>query len=425
MNIDNTPPKGTYDWFPEEFAKRKYIFDTWRKVCTKFGFEEYLSPLTESVDVYRAKSGEDVGGKELITFEDKAGRELALRPEMTPSVTRMVTRIYESTAKPIKYFSIANFMRNEKPQRGRNREFWQLNADIFGEESINADVEVLQLGLELMLAFNPPKGSFIVLVNNRKIIDNLLDIAEISTKKQQDVVRLLDKWEKLSEEDFVRKLSELGISDDQSQKLKDFMTCDNKEKLVEMFPSIAESEGFQELHLIMETLINLGYKDWISFQPNVIRGFDYYTGIVFEVFDNNTENNRSMFGGGRYNGLADIFGSQDVPATGFAPGDETTKLFLESWGLFENLENNVQSTYYLPILDENLLEDCMKLANTIRANGNNVFLGLGEQRFLDAVKYAEKKGYPKMVILGDNELKAGKYKLRDISTREEEEINLD
>lgn len=155
--ITNQPPKGTYDWLPEEFKVRKYIFDTWREVCTSFGYQEYLTPLLEYADIYRVKSGEDVGGKELTIITDRGGRELALRPEMTPSVTRLVTKIYKETAKPIRLFSIANFYRNQAPQKGRNREFWQLNFDIFGTHSINADIEIIQVGIEIMKSLNQVK----------------------------------------------------------------------------------------------------------------------------------------------------------------------------------------------------------------------------------------------------------------------------
>ncbi|HXW00588.1 MAG TPA: ATP phosphoribosyltransferase regulatory subunit, partial [Anaerolineae bacterium] len=158
--LSNQPVKGASDWLPEEFAVRRYIFDTWRKINQQFGYEEYLTPIFESAEIYRAKSGEDIGGKELMVITDPAGRELAIRPEMTPSVTRMVTKFYRQAPKPLRLFSIANFWRNEKPQRGRNREFWQLNTDIFGSKAMAADLEILQLALQIMLAFNPPKGSF-------------------------------------------------------------------------------------------------------------------------------------------------------------------------------------------------------------------------------------------------------------------------
>ncbi|HTK03421.1 MAG TPA: HisS family protein, partial [Alphaproteobacteria bacterium] len=193
--MNNQPPKGTYDWLPEEFAVRKYIFDVWRQVCQRFGYQEYLTPLVEYADLYRAKSGEDVGGPELTVFEDRGGRELAIRPEMTPSVTRLVSQIYNAYPKPIRFFSIANFYRNEKPQRGRNREFWQLNFDIFGSDSFLSDLEILQMALEIMLAFGPPKKSFTLRINNRKLVNEIL--SDVSADILPQVFRILDKFEKL------------------------------------------------------------------------------------------------------------------------------------------------------------------------------------------------------------------------------------
>lgn len=298
MNLlSNQPPKGTYDWLPEEFAVRKYIFDTWRRVCKQFGFEEYLTPGIESAEVYRAKSGEDIGGKELMVFTDKAGRELALRPEMTPSVTRMTTRFYEAAPKPIKLFSIANFFRNEKPQKGRNREFWQLNYDVFGEESIYADVEVLMVALEVMLSFNPPANSFVLKINHRKLIDYVLKLAEVDPEKITEVVRILDKFEKLSSEDFEKRLQELGVAEKGFEVIYKLMKSGSSEELLQNLPEIGESEAYKEVTTLLETLRGLGYGDYISFLPNVVRGFDYYDGMIFEAYDLNTENSRSLFGG--------------------------------------------------------------------------------------------------------------------------------
>ncbi|MFA5618552.1 MAG: ATP phosphoribosyltransferase regulatory subunit, partial [Syntrophorhabdaceae bacterium] len=224
--LSNQEPKGTQDWLPEEFLLRKYIFDTWRRVCLRYGFEEYLTPLVESAEIYRAKSGEDVGGKELVTFTDLGGRELSIRPEMTPSVVRMLTKNYASSSKPIKYFSIANFMRNEKPQRGRNREFWQLNCDIFGSESFLADLEILQMALDLVLEFDPPQNSFTLAINNRQLINAVLDLSgagvlEKETKMQ--VLRILDKWLKLEKTEIRDRLRLVGLNDESIEILELFM----------------------------------------------------------------------------------------------------------------------------------------------------------------------------------------------------------
>ncbi len=426
MTISNQPPKGTKDWLPEEFRIRKYIFDTWREVCTRFGYEEYLTPIVEDAAVYRAKSGEDIGGKELMTMTDRAGRELAIRPEMTPSVTRMVTQIYQESPKPLRLFSIANFMRNEKPQRGRNREFWQLNFDNFGSDSINADIEILQMALEIMLAFKPPKDSFVLYINNRKLIDGILsDIAKVTEEQRTEVVRTLDKFEKLTQEEFKTRLKEIGLNDAQVLSLEKFITSKSGEELIANIPSLVSNQGYVEIIQIIESLTNLGYSEWFSFQPNIIRGFDYYDGMVFEVFDKNPENNRSMFGGGRYNGLARIFGSELFPAVGSAPGDETTRIFLESWGLLESIKEKVKSIKtYIPLIDGEALPIIQKLAQKLRKEGQIIEVGFELERIGKSLEYANKKGIDKVILIGQNELLEKKYVLKNMKTGEQENINL-
>lgn len=422
--ISNQEPKGTRDWLPEEFLVRKYIFDTWRRVCLRYGFEEYLTPLVESAEIYRAKSGEDVGGQELVTFTDLGGRELSIRPEMTPSVTRLVTKVYAAAPKPLKYFSIANFMRNEKPQRGRNREFWQLNCDIFGSASLGADIEVLQLALDLMLEFDPPQDSFVLSVNSRKLIDAALSLGGVSRlapDKKALVVRTLDKWSKISREDILGRLSDAGLGEEAAEILEKFMTSRNLEELISRLPALKKEEGVAEIGSILESLEELGYGDWIEFNPAVIRGFDYYDGMVFEVFDKNPENNRAMFGGGRYNGLAEIFGESNFPAVGFAPGDETTRLFLESWGLDQKITGPQPERYYLPLLEDSLRSATVRLGKELRAQGKNVLAGLEEQKIGKALDFANRKGIGKVVIFGRSEAESGVYKIKDMKSGEERE----
>ncbi|MFW5720639.1 MAG: histidine--tRNA ligase [Candidatus Dojkabacteria bacterium] len=424
--LSNKPLRGTSDWFPDEFRVRKYIFDTWRDVCTRFGYEEYLTPIVENAELYRAKSGEDVGGSELMTFE-RDGTEYAIRPEMTPSVTRLVSRIIDQVPKPIRYFSIANFMRFQKPQRGRNREFWQLNCDIFGSNSIEAEIEVLQLSLELVLAFNPPKDSFVMKVNNRKLIDFILDSAAgILPEIKVDVVRILDKWEKLSSEEFMTRLQACRLSPEQISILQKFMECRDIHALVQDLPQLEESEGFLETSQVITSLIELGYSDWIQFRPDVIRGFDYYDGLVFEVFDNDPENNRAMFGGGRYNGLAGIFGSQSFPAVGMAPGDESMYLFLEKWGMLESISEQTRpQKIYIPVLLEAARETVMKLANELRAQGNNVETGLEIQQLTRSLQYADRKRFTNIIIIEENELQTMNAQVKNMRTGKQVEVALE
>ncbi len=428
QQLPNTPPKWTSDWFPEEFKIRKHIFDTWRSVCLSFWFEEYLGPLVESTDIWKAKSGEDVGGSELTQITDRDGKlsGLAIRPEMTPTVTRMVSRKWKEIEKPVKWFSIANYYRNEKPQKGRNREFWQLNADIFGEESLRADIEALTLSLELLRAFNPPVGSYKLKINHRQLISGFLGevlwIEDVS--EQTSITRLLDKYEKLSKHDFEKLLIEINSGIDMNL-VVDFMEAKSIKDLQEAFIWLAGSESFVAFREIIETLWNLGYSEEIEFSGSLIRGFDYYDGMIFEMFDTNSENPRALFGGGRYNGLADIFWVKwGISAVWFAPGDETMKLFLEGHNLINDIQNAYPEKYYFPLLEEALFEDSQILANLLRKQGKNVLMWLWTKKLGKAIQAATKSHYSHIVIYGTEEKEASIMKIKNLITWEELTHNL-
>ena len=420
MKLSNQPPRGTSDWLPEEFKIRKYIMDTWRKVCVSFGYLEYLTPIIEKAEIYKAKSGEDIGEKELMIF-----KELAIRPEMTPSVTRLISKTYREVQKPIRYFSIANFWRNEKPQKGRNREFWLLNYDCFGSTSINADIEIIKIAIEIMLAFSAPKNSFKVRINDRNLIDAFLSqVLNIKEVQIADIIRLMDKWAKLSQEEITKQFKKLGLGQDQIDNINIFMDSKTCAQVKEKFPTL-DNAAFSDINEVLETLKELGYNKWIEFGPNIIRGFDYYNGIVFEVFDQNAKSSRSLFGGGRYNGLGKIFGVKDVPAVGCAPGDETMKIFLENWGLLDKVINTEQEKYYLPILsqDKGVEIKTLKLAQSLRKKGKIVEVGLAMQKINKALDYANKRNITKVIIFGEDENSRSVYKIKNMKTGTEEEIN--
>jgi len=435
MKLSNQPPKGTRDWLPKEFAIRKYIFETWRSTCLKFGYQEYLTPIVESAEVYRAKSGEDVGGSELMSFFDRGERELAIRPEMTPSVTRMVTQFYESDPKPIRLFSIANFFRNEKPQKGRNREFWQLNADIFGSDSLNADIEIASLAIEIMIAFGAKEEQFIILVNDRRaIVDFVKTYLKTPEDKIEVSIRILDKFWKLSNQEFIARLiSESNATIENPVELIGFMKGDEsaRSKVLKQFEDNAE---WSDLQNYLTKVSELGYSKYVKFDPAMVRGLDYYDGIVFEVYDyrlylkrlgistSEPSVERSLFGGGRYNGLASIFGSNSFPAVGFAPGDETTKLFLESWDLIP--KNLKIETYYFPLLGDNLNLDLNYLAKKLRFESKNIVQGLEVQKLNKAFEYANKINSDFVVIFGEDEKTKGEYQIKNLKTGEQRSFSL-
>ncbi|MCK9467204.1 MAG: histidine--tRNA ligase [Candidatus Absconditabacterales bacterium] len=426
--LSTQPAKGTQDRYPQEFQIRKYIFDSWRNVCLRFGYQEYLGPLVENAEIRKAKSGEDVGGSELTMITNREGKisELALRPEMTPTVTRMVSKNYSQLAKPIRYFSIANFYRNERPQRGRNREFRQLNVDIFGSDTVYADIEILSLAISLMLEFNPPKGSWKLNINNRFIIDSILLEIGLSGDIKQETVRIMDKRDKLPQESINEILLEKGLNQNQVNMLIEYMNSKTIQDLIKKFPSIQDSKGIQQTNFIMQSLNNLGYSEYLEFKPSLIRGFDYYDGVVFEIFDTHPDNKRALFGGGRYNGLSKIFIKDDIAAVGFAPGDETTKLFLESRGLINSVLDKTQiEKIYIPVLEDSLHDDILKLAIEFRKHGKNIVGGLETQKITKAIQYADKQDYMFIIIFGEEENKKGVYKIKNLKTGKEKEFKLE
>ena len=424
MKISKLPLKGTSDWLPQEYKIRKYIFDIWRNLCLQFGFEEYLTPIIEPAEIYRVNSGEDVGGKELMTMKDRGGREVAIRPEMTPSVTRMVSRIYNEVPKPIKLFSITNFLRNEKPQRGRNREFWQLNFDIFGSEELNADIEVIQIAIEIMKAFKANSKMFVVCINDRRILNSLIkNYLKISDENIIKAVRILDKSNKVPFEITISDLKKIGSECNDFNLLSEIISGDSNISN----PKIKEYLGaeYYDLENIINELTSLGYEEYLQFKPGLARGFDYYDGMIFEVFDKNDQNNRSMFGGGRYNGLGSVFGGQSFSAVGCAPGDETIKLFLESWGLLPSFNSKPNNKFYIPVLDLKLRNQANRIAKMLRNKNNIVELSLSTQKIAKALEYANKKGFSNVIIFGEDEEKRGVYKVKDMIYGDEKEFSLE
>ena len=418
--ISTNPPKWTYDWFPEEFQVRKYIFDTWRKVCQSYGFEEYLWPLVEDIAIWEAKSWEDVGWTELTRLTDRSGEisELALRPEMTPTVTRMVSKVWKEIEKPVKWFSIANFYRNERPQKWRNREFWQLNCDIFWQNGIESDIEILTLGLDLMLAFNPPKWSFALHLNHRKLLDIFFSEIAKNTDKVA-LFRLLDKYKKLKKEDFLASLNDLWLSDDWIDSTIKFLESKSLFELENNFPFLADLEDYKYFKKIFENLEKLGYGEYIKFSGSLIRGFDYYDWVVFEMFDNNPENPRALFWGWRYNWLASIFWiKEDIPAVGMAPGDETMKIFLEHWWILKNLSKQ-KDIYFLPLLDEKLFLETQILAKKLRSEWKNILLGLSVKKLVKALKFAEKNNIENIIIFWEQEAENKEFIIKNLTTSKE------
>ena len=397
MSLSTQNYKGTRDFYPEDMSLRKWMFGKWREVMESFGYEEYDGPILEPLDLYTAKTSEEIVNDQSFNFTDRGDRRVVMRPEMTPTVSRMVAKRRQELGYPLRLYSIPNCFRYERQQRGRLREFWQLNADIFGIEGIGAEFEMMLIINKLMESFGATKDMYEIRVNSRELLNKRINESGVKTSVAE-VTRLIDNIDKLAEEDFQTKLKDQV---DQPEKLFGFLTNDG---------------GTAEGDALIEKAKKAGVQN-IKFVPTVARGFDYYTDIVFEVFDKNPENNRSMFGGGRYDGLVGEFGVEPVPTVGFGMGDVTFQNFLETNGLIQDLKT--ETDLYLIVVGD-IADKVQDLAQKLRAKGLNVAVDLSGKKEDKQVKSAYKKNVANIVFVGDKELAENSYKVRDLTTKNEE-----
>lgn len=403
--IGTEPYKGVRDFYPEDKFVQEYIFEKMREVVEAFGYEKYDSSILESTELYKAKSGEEIVNEQSYSFKDRSDREVTLRPEMTPSLARMVAGKKRDLSFPLRWFSIPNLFRYERPQKGRGRDFWQLNVDIFGVKGIEAEIETITIAYKIMENLGALDRDFVIKISYAGIVGIVLaEKFALSDTEKKLVIRLIDRWNgnKLSDQDFNRELGNLlgeGRGEDLNKALSDG-TIRN------IMDSQAESQLCQE---VIKRLNDRGITN-VAFDPFLVRGFDYYTGIVFEVFDKSPENNRAMFGGGRYDNLLDIFGAEKIPAVGFGMGDMTALNFLESRNLLP--EYTTKTDLYLCLMNENVTYFADDLAEALRTDGLNVAVDYSYKKIGDQIKKASKKKIPFVICIGDDEVKNDKFTLK-------------
>lgn len=418
--LSTQPYKGARDFYPADQKILNYIFETWKKVCLSYGFEEYNGPFLEPFELYAAKSGQELVNDQLYYFEDRGGRKIAIRPEMTPTVARMIAAKSKSMLKPIKWFSIAQFWRYEKPQRGRTREFFQLNADVFGEDSVLSDFEVFSLGASIMKNLGATAEMYEIRVNNRLFMDFALEkIVGLSPTQKQPVMRLIDKKSKMESKEFDGALIEIvKVTPTQVKKLNTVLrlTLDEVKKYEN------ENLGARQVIEFFELSKTSEFANIFTYDPGVVRGLDYYTGLVIEQWDKNPKNNRSLYGGGRYDNLTDLFeGAEKLLATGFAMGDVTLINFLESWNLLPKF--STQNKILVTVLP-GFLEKAISTAQTLRQKGFGVELYLEPQDGLDKqLSYGSKKGLSFAIFYGEKEQKENKLTVKNLQTGEQLLVN--
>ncbi len=332
--LDTAPYKGVRDFYPEDLRFRKWLFGKLRDAVEKYGYVEYDASVLEPSELYEAKSGEEIVNEQTYTFIDKGDRKVTLRPEMTPTVARMVAAKRRELGFPLRWYSIPNLFRYEAPQKGRLREHYQLNVDVFGDNTINADIEIISIAYDIMKSLGAKDDAFEIRISN-------------STKVEDD-----------SSRSVMEALSKRGITN-------------------------------------------------TRFDETLVRGQDYYTGVVFEVFDTSGENKRSLFGGGRYDNLLDLFGEDAMPAVGFGMGDVTLRDFIETHNLMPNLESETKVAL-LSFGDT----DVSEIAKTLRHAGVNTFVDGTDKDISDKKRNANKNGISSYIVVGENEISSGKFELK-------------
>lgn len=420
--LSSQPYKGTRDYYPEDKQIQNYIFNTWKKTVQKFGYEEYGAPTLEPLEVYTAKSGQELATEQTYAFTDKGGRTVAIRPEMTPTISRMVAARRQELGYPARLFSIANFMRYERPQRGREREFWQLNVDIFGVDTVLAEAEIISLASETMKAFGAKDDMYVIKVNNRKLINFMMaQYLGLDAVQAQLMIKLFDRKNKISAEDFRDQAIEIFGEAMAADGLKKISALLAATSMADLPKEIRDSPTVVEVQELFTQLERSGVKNAI-FDITLMRGLDYYTGTVFEVFDNDPENNRSLFGGGRYDGLVGLFGAEPISAVGMAPGLTMTELFLTTHKLL--LEFTSTTDIYVVVLGD-ALKGAMKLADGLRQEGVNTELDITGRKLDKQIKAAVKKRIPFMVFVGDDEVKSEIYSFKNTASAEEQKLSLE
>lgn len=410
--------KGARDFYPDDMRVQNYIFDTWKRVCCSFGFEQYDFPILEPLETFAAKSGEELVNDQIFSFEDKGGRKLAVRPELTPGTVRLIAQKYKELPRPIKWFMIGNNWRFEKPQLGRGREFNQLEANIFGIPGVEADFEVFSLIIAIMKAFGAKENMYEIRVSDRRLVASLLgEVLGLDGSLQLKVRRMMDKREKMDKEDFVGTLKDLGLNNPQIEKIEKFMTG-----TLETLEIPPENEGLINIKKLFELLKQSDMDKNVRFEPSIIRGFDYSDGLVYETYDKNPQNRRSIFGGERFDRLINIFGDYELPSTGFAMGDYTLLEFLKGWDLLPKFHGVID--YFISLWPENsnkYVRISVEIADKLRSRSKNCYTWLESGTKIEKqLKYANTKGAKTVVIVGEQELNDGTVTVKNMSTGTQE-----
>ena len=413
---------GFRDFYPEQFAERAYIMSVWRRVLRRYAFSEYDGPPLEPLDLYRKKSGDELVGQ-LYSFTDKGDREVAMRPEMTPTFARMVAARANALRKPVRWFSVPQLFRYERQQKGRLREHFQLNADIVGEAAVTADAELLSIALDTMREFGLSSSDVKARVSDRRLLQALVLDAGAPESALGDVYGVIDKRGREPAEISREKLEKAVGSPEIADRIDEFLGIADFSEIATKYsgkPSIAEH--IDRMRTYFSYLDALGFGDWIKLDLSIVRGLAYYTGIVFELFDTSGEY-RAICGGGRYDTLLQTLGGVDLPALGFGMGDVVIGELLRSRGLIPATPS--RTDYWVAGEDDALTPQVMSVATELRKRDKSVEYSLKPQQLSRQLKAAATAGASHAVLLKHDGFAAGQVTVRDLQAGTERDVSLE
>jgi len=399
--------KGTRDFYPREMAIRSWLYQKSREVSESFGYQEYEGPILESIDLYAAKSGEELVKEQAFVFPDRSNKLITLRPELTPTLMRMVAKRQQQLHYPLRWWSFGPFWRYERPQKGRTREFFQWNIDLIGEATPEMDAEMVAVMASFYQSVGLSHQEVTISVNNRRLVDQHLQNLNITPEARPQVIRLIDRKEKLPYQAWEKYALEIGLNHQQLDQLKALLA------------NLDLWKESSELVRFFEAINSLGMSDYVRYNPEVIRGLDYYTGTVYEGHSLTTDIRRALAGGGRYDNLLADVGGTTLPGTGFAMGDLVITLLLKELGHLPDNLGDSPAPVLMTIFNEEHLLASYRLAADLRKSGLKITtypisVKLGKQ-----FRYAERIGARVALILGADEQANQQVAIKDLLTREQ------
>jgi histidyl-tRNA synthetase len=404
--------KGTREFYPEQMALRNYLYDKVRAASQSFGYQEWDGPFLETIDLYAAKSGEELVKKQSFVFQDRGGDFVTLRPELTPSLARMIAARQGELTYPVRWWSFGPFWRYEQPQKGRTREFFQWNIDILGVSSPEADAELIAVAATFLRSVGLSPERAVIYVNNRRLMESEFNALGIVAEKRLEVSSLIDRRSKMDAQKWDEYALEVGLSEQQRDGLKDVLAND------------ALWTKSEELTRLFAALDVLGVKDYIKFDPSVMRGLLYYTGTVFEAFDASGSLNRSLLGGGRYDNLMEDVGGNPLSGMGFAMGDVGMGIILKEKGLLPEFPL-APAPVLVTVFDQSLLLKSYALAAELRRQGLNVMVFPEVAKLPKQFKFADKMKMKAALVLGPDEDANGLVLVKNLSNGEQRTVARD